>query len=193
MAKPPEAVPETATSVVEITGGGAGGGAGGISGGVNEITVAATAPAPEQTLGDAAEREAERVVERAAEQVVGQVVGQAAAAVAGSAVGPVSGGSAVGSAVDHVVEHVAEHVVSPSGPGRRVQRTVNFDRDVLERARAAATYLAAREPGSGVRSLADIVNPAVAAYVAELERRYNEGAGFRRVYRMPPGRPSRKP
>ncbi len=77
-------------------------------------------------------------------------------------------------------------------PGRRVQRTVNFDRDVLERARAAATYLAAYEPVAGVRSLADIVNPAVEAYVAELERRYNGGAAFRPVHRMPPGRPARR-
>ncbi|GAB2991315.1 hypothetical protein AB0K14_23935 [Actinosynnema sp. NPDC050801] len=76
--------------------------------------------------------------------------------------------------------------------GRRVQRTVNFDQDVLARARAAATYLAAYEEAAGVRSLADIVNPAVEAYVAELERRYNGGAAFRPVFRMPPGRPSRR-
>ncbi|WP_246018701.1 hypothetical protein [Saccharothrix australiensis] len=76
--------------------------------------------------------------------------------------------------------------------GRRVQRTVNFDQDVLDRARAAATYLAAYEPSAEVRSLADIVNPAVAAYVAELERRYNGGEAFRPVHRMPPGRPSRR-
>ncbi|GAA3870703.1 hypothetical protein GCM10022243_40070 [Saccharothrix violaceirubra] len=79
-----------------------------------------------------------------------------------------------------------------SAGGRRVQRTVNFDQDVLDRARAAATYLAAYEPTAGVRSLADIVNPAVAAYVAELERRFNGGEGFRPVFRMPPGRPSRR-
>lgn len=76
--------------------------------------------------------------------------------------------------------------------GRRVQRTVNFDQDVLERARAAATYLAAYEPAAGVRSLADIVNPAVEAYVADLERRFNAGTPFRPVHRMPPGRPSRR-
>ncbi|WP_433268809.1 hypothetical protein ACQPZF_05185 [Actinosynnema sp. CS-041913] len=76
--------------------------------------------------------------------------------------------------------------------GRRVQRTVNFDQDVLERARAAATYLAAYEPAAEVRSLADIVNPAVEAYVAELERRYNGGEAFRPVHRMPPGRPARR-
>ncbi|MCP2259690.1 hypothetical protein LX15_003396 [Streptoalloteichus tenebrarius] len=77
------------------------------------------------------------------------------------------------------------------GVPRRVQRTINFDRGVLERARAAATYLATREPGAGVRSLADIVNLAVAQRVAELEERYNDGKPFRPVYRMPPGRPSR--
>ncbi|WP_033442690.1 ParB family protein [Saccharothrix sp. NRRL B-16314] len=76
--------------------------------------------------------------------------------------------------------------------GRRVQRTVNFDQDVLERARAAATYLAAYEGEAGVRSLADIVNPAVEAYVADLERRYNNGEAFRPVFRMPPGRPARR-
>lgn len=59
--------------------------------------------------------------------------------------------------------------------GRRVQRTVNFDSDVLERARAAATYLVAYEPTAGIRSLADIVNPAVAQYVEALEERFNGG------------------
>lgn len=74
------------------------------------------------------------------------------------------------------------------GHGRRVQRTVNFDRETLDRARAAATYLARNEPEAGVRSLADIVNPAVAARVAELERRFNDGVPFQPVFRMPPGR-----
>ncbi|MFC6093648.1 hypothetical protein Q5530_32355 [Saccharothrix sp. BKS2] len=86
-----------------------------------------------------------------------------------------------------------DQVTGPERPaGRRVQRTVNFDQEVLERARAAATYLAAYEASAGVRSLADIVNPAVAAYVAELEERYNGGEAFRPVIRMQPGRPSRR-
>lgn len=72
--------------------------------------------------------------------------------------------------------------------GRRVQRTVNFDREILNRARAAATYLARNEPESGIRSLADIVNPAVAERVAELEARFNDGEPFQPVGRMPPGR-----
>lgn len=79
----------------------------------------------------------------------------------------------------------------PPGNGRRVQRTVNFDRDVLDRARAAATYLARNEPAAGIRSLADIVNPAVEARVAELEAKFNDGLPFQPVYRMPQGRPGR--
>lgn len=77
--------------------------------------------------------------------------------------------------------------------GRRVQRTVNFDRDVLDRARAAATYLARNEPEAGIRSLADIVNPAVAERVAELEAKFNEGLPFQPVFRMPPGRRAGRP
>lgn len=75
-----------------------------------------------------------------------------------------------------------------AGNGRRVQRTVNFDREILDRARAAATYLARNEPDAGIRSLADIVNPAVAQFVAQLEARYNDGLPFQPVFRMPPGR-----
>ncbi|KOV76883.1 hypothetical protein ADL03_42275 [Nocardia sp. NRRL S-836] len=93
---------------------------------------------------------------------------------------------------------------SPSAPGvnqptgdspqsrRRVQRTINFDRSVLERARAAATYLGSFEPQAEVRSLADIVNPAVLAYVTELEELYNGGEPFHPVLRMPSGRPSKR-
>lgn len=74
------------------------------------------------------------------------------------------------------------------GTGRRVQRTVNFDREILDRARAAATYLARNQPEARIRSLADIVNPAVADRVAELEAKFNGGLPFQPVYRMPPGR-----
>lgn len=66
---------------------------------------------------------------------------------------------------------------------------MNFDRDLLDRARAAATHLSAFEPHAGVRSLADIVNPAVEELVSELEIRYNDGHRFRAVSRMPIGRP----
>jgi hypothetical protein len=82
----------------------------------------------------------------------------------------------------------------PPASGRRVQRTVNFDREILDRARAAATWLARNEPASGIRSLADIVNPAVAERVAELEAKFNDGHPFTPVFRMPPGRrPDRAP
>ncbi len=77
--------------------------------------------------------------------------------------------------------------------GRRVQRTVNFDREILDRARAAATWLARNEPASGIRSLADIVNPAVAERVAELEAKFNDGLPFQPVFRMPPGRRAGRP
>jgi hypothetical protein len=73
--------------------------------------------------------------------------------------------------------------------GRRVQRTVNFDQEVLDRARAAAAHLAAHAPEAGVRSLADIINPAVAERVAELEERFNAGHPFDPVFRLPAGRP----
>lgn len=79
------------------------------------------------------------------------------------------------------------------GSGRRVQRTVNFDRETLDRARAAATYLASNVPESGIRSLADIINSAVADRVAELEARFNHGLPFQPVSRMPPGRRSGRP
>lgn len=69
-----------------------------------------------------------------------------------------------------------------------MQRTVNFDRETLDRARAAATYLARYAPEAGIRSLADIVNPAVAQRVEELEAQYNDGRPFQPVFRMPPGR-----
>lgn len=84
-----------------------------------------------------------------------------------------------------------EATVRSGARGRRVQRTINFEESVLQRARAAAAHLARNHPDAGVRSLADIVNPAVAARVAELESRYNAGNPFRPVFRMAPGRPAK--
>ena len=101
----------------------------------------------------------------------------------------------------HIPELLPEpeqHRTTPSGEevtrrttagGRRVQRTINFEREILERARAAVMYMAAEQPDAGVRSLADIVNSAVAEQVADLERRFNDGNPFRPVSRMPAGRP----
>lgn len=75
--------------------------------------------------------------------------------------------------------------------GRRVQRTVTFDSEVLEAARAAAVFLGAYRPESGILNLADIVNVAVAHQVHVLEEQYNEGQPFRRVAHLPVGRPAR--
>ena len=94
-------------------------------------------------------------------------------------------------------EDVSLHADQATGrsrvAGRRVQRTVNFDQEVLDRARAAAAHLAAHAPEAGVRSLADIINPAVAERVAELEERFNSGQPFDPVFRLPAGRPREWP
>lgn len=90
-----------------------------------------------------------------------------------------------------------EPVESDPAPkrGRRVQRTVTFDYEVLESARAAALFLGAYQPDSGVLNLADIVNVGVAHQVRVLEEQYNEGKPFRRIApgegRLPVGRPVR--
>jgi len=89
--------------------------------------------------------------------------------------------------------HPAQATGRGRAAGRRVQRTVNFDQEVLDRARAAAAHLAAHAPEAGVRSLADIVNPAVAERVAELEERFNSGQPFEPVFRLPVGRPREWP
>lgn len=86
---------------------------------------------------------------------------------------------------------VHEATGAPGVTGRRVQRTINFEATVLERARAAAAHLSSHAPEAGVRTLADIVNPAVAERVAELEAEYNAGEPFDRVHRLAPGRPAK--
>lgn len=71
----------------------------------------------------------------------------------------------------------------------KTQRTVNVFVDLLERARAAATYLGAYEPDAKVRNLSDLVNPGLEQQVKALEDKYNKGKPFRAVARMQPGRP----
>lgn len=71
---------------------------------------------------------------------------------------------------------------------RRRQQSVLFDVDLLDRLRAAVTYLGAYEPEAGIQSLPDLLNPAAYAAVEELERRYNNGEPFRKVARMAIGR-----
>lgn len=85
----------------------------------------------------------------------------------------------------------AEAVAPAAEPKRRRKaQTVIFDVDILDRARAAVTHLAAYEPEAGVKSLPDLVNPALAASVDKLEKKYNGGKPFRRVARMQTGRPA---
>lgn len=105
---------------------------------------------------------------------------------------PAAGGSVDGITASPTAPGAVKGTGTEQPSRRRVQRTINFDNSVLERARAAATWLAEAEPAAGIRSLVDIVNPAVEAYVTELERRYNEGKPFPTVLKMPSGRPSRR-
>lgn len=78
----------------------------------------------------------------------------------------------------------------PQRTSTKVQRTINLEVSILEDARAAVTYLAAYVPDAGVKSLADLVNPALAQAVRQLEKTYNKGEPFRRVGRMQVGRPT---
>jgi hypothetical protein len=75
---------------------------------------------------------------------------------------------------------------------RKIQRSFYVDVDVLEDARAAVTYLGAYVPEAGVQSLADLVNPGLAAMVKQLQDTYNDGKPFRRVSHMQVGRPPRR-
>ena len=86
------------------------------------------------------------------------------------------------------------HVDAPTvakPAARKVQRSFYVDVDVLEDARAAVTYLGAYVPEAGVQSLADLVNPGLAAMVKQLQDTYNAGKPFRRVSHMQAGRPRR--
>ena len=79
----------------------------------------------------------------------------------------------------------------PKRAARKVQRSFYVDVGVLEDARAAVTYLGAYVPEAGVQSLADLVNPGLAAMVKQLQDTYNAGKPFRRVSHMQTGRPRR--
>jgi hypothetical protein len=85
-------------------------------------------------------------------------------------------------------------VDAPTVPHRaapKVQRSFYVDVDILEDARAAVTYLGAYVPEARVQSLADLVNPGLAAMVKQLQDTYNDGKPFRRVSHMQVGRPRR--
>jgi len=80
---------------------------------------------------------------------------------------------------------------SPAPP-KKIQRSFYVDVAILEDARAAVTYLGAYVPEAGVKSLADLVNPGLAAVVQQLQDTYNDGKPFRRVSHMQAGRPPRQ-
>lgn len=84
---------------------------------------------------------------------------------------------------------VVEPVDDAPEARKKIGRTVSIYSDLLERARAAATYVGAYEPDAGVQNLSDLVNPGLEHQVKALEDKYNDGKPFRQVSRMPTGRP----
>lgn len=84
---------------------------------------------------------------------------------------------------------VVEPVDDAPEARKKIGRTVSIYSDLLERARAAATYVGAYEPDAGVQNLSDLVNPGLEYQVKALEDKYNDGKPFRQVSRMPTGRP----
>ena len=88
------------------------------------------------------------------------------------------------------VEQAAPVEEPPAAP-KKIQRSFYVDVAILEDARAAVTYLGAYVPEAGVKSLADLVNPGLAAVVRQLQDTYNDGKPFRRVSHMQAGRPAR--
>ena len=99
--------------------------------------------------------------------------------------------SATTKEVSAPVEPAAPVEESPTPP-KKIQRSFYVDVAILEDARAAVTYLGAYVPEAGVKSLADLVNPGLAAVVQQLQDTYNEGKPFRRVSHMQAGRPPRQ-
>ena len=103
------------------------------------------------------------------------------------------GGTAAAKAeeVSTRVEHT-DPVAESLAPPKKIQRSFYVDVAILEDARAAVTYLGAYVPEAGVKSLADLVNPGLAAVVQQLQDTYNDGKPFRRVSHMQAGRPPRQ-
>ena len=89
-------------------------------------------------------------------------------------------------------EEQAVPVEEPPAAPKKIQRSFYVDVAILEDARAAVTYLGAYVPEAGVKSLADLVNPGLAAVVQQLQDTYNDGKPFRRVSHMQAGRPPRQ-
>ena len=72
---------------------------------------------------------------------------------------------------------------------KSVQRSFLIRADIVEDLRAAVTALAAYKPAAGVRSISDVINPALIRSIGELQTEYNHGKKFPRVSRMAGGRP----
>jgi hypothetical protein len=76
---------------------------------------------------------------------------------------------------------------------RSIQRTVSWNAEILDRARAAAVYLRSYggpDVDDRHKSLSGIANQATDRLVDELEYRYNDGQPFPRLTgMMPAGRP----
>jgi len=86
----------------------------------------------------------------------------------------------------------AAPVEESATPPKKIQRSFYVDVAILEDARGAVTYLGAYVHEAGVKSLADLVNPGLAAVVQQLQDTYNDGKPFRRVSHMQAGRPPRQ-
>lgn len=78
-----------------------------------------------------------------------------------------------------------------SDPNQRVPRSFYVRRELLARARDAATYCGAYVPESGVQNLSDLIEPALEKSIKDLERKYHDGKPFPTVGTMPTGRPRR--
>jgi hypothetical protein len=72
---------------------------------------------------------------------------------------------------------------------KSVQRSFLLRADIVEDLRAAVTALSAYKPAAGVRSISDVINPALIRSIGELHTEYNHGKKFPRVSRMAGGRP----
>jgi post-segregation antitoxin (ccd killing protein) len=83
----------------------------------------------------------------------------------------------------------SEQTEAPATRSTRRPRSIYIDDELLNRARAAATYLSSYVPEAGIGSLSDIVEPGLRAEVERLEKEHNKGKPFREVAKMPTGRP----
>lgn len=88
-----------------------------------------------------------------------------------------------------------DHSRYTSQTGRdRVQRSIYWSTDTYDNIRAATAFLTAYHPQAGIRSISDIVSPAIDAYLEWLATQYNDGNPFPGLPAgggLQPGRPRR--